>query len=120
MCAGITRQDSDIPHKKKRSKEYLEYQKYIRSKDFDEVKEIVKERDKFCQCCGRTLEEIENSKSLHFNVHHRSYKNLFKGGQEEASDCILLCSVCHKAIHSAKSNLRRFKREKGEPESLQS
>lgn len=101
---------------KQRSKEYLEYQAYIRSKEFDEVRKIVKERDKVCQTCGRTQEEIDNNPKLSFNCHHRTYRNLFKGGETEAADCILLCSCCHRAIHSAKSNLVRFKRNNEPPQ----
>lgn len=99
------------PKSKQRSEAYLKYQSYIRGKQFQEVKEIVKERDKVCQTCGRTQEEIDASPKISFNVHHRTYAHLFEGGETEANDCILLCSVCHRSIHSAKSNLRRFKKD---------
>lgn len=97
-------------NKKQKSDEYKKYQKYIRSKEFDFVRQAVKERDKVCQCCGRTQEEIENDPKLSFNCHHRSYEHLYQSDEEEINDCILLCSVCHRAIHAAKKNLRRFKR----------
>lgn len=117
MCREIARQD--VPHKTKRkqkSEEYLKYQRYIKSDKFDEVKEIVKERDGHkCMMCGRTEEDFKGKK-ITFHVHHRSYSNLFKGGEEEASDCIEVCNVCHKAIHSAVSNYQRFKLKKGESE----
>ena len=110
----ITRSDTSEkavkPKSKQRSEEYLKYQKYIRSKDFAVVKEIVKERDKVCQTCGRTQEEIDASPKLSFNVHHRTYEHLFEGGDVEAADCILLCSCCHRGIHSVKSNFTRFKK----------
>lgn len=98
---------------KQRSEEYLKYKSYIRSKEFKVVKDIVHKRDNdTCQTCGRTKEEIDANPKLSFNVHHRSYTHLFEGGEVEAADCILLCSCCHRGIHSVKSNLRRFKREK--------
>lgn len=96
--------------RKEKSEEYKKYQSYIRSKKFDSVRQAVKERDKVCQCCGRTQEEIDENPKLSFNCHHRSYLHLYQADEEEINDCILLCSVCHRAIHSAKSNLRRFKK----------
>lgn len=100
------------PKSKQRSEEYRKYQKYIRSKEFQKVKDIVKERDKVCQVCGRTEEDIaESNGKISFNCHHRKYDNLFEGGEKEASDCILLCNICHKAIHRTKSNYQRFKRK---------
>ena len=98
------------PKRKEKSEAELKYQRYIRSKAFDKVRQAVKERDKVCQCCGRTQEEIDADPKVSFNVHHRSYQNLFANDEREIADCILLCSVCHRAIHSAKKNLRRFRK----------
>lgn len=107
----VTRSDTSTKtNRKVKSEEYLKYQKYIRSKDFAIVKEIVKERDVVCQTCGRTKEEIDANPKLSFNVHHRTYQHLFVGGEEEAADCILLCSCCHRGIHSVRSNFTRFKK----------
>lgn len=103
---------NDIRKKSKRkekSEEQRKYEKYIRSKEFRKVRDAVRERDKCCQCCGRTPEEVEGTK-ITMTTHHRTYRHLFENGEQEIADCILLCSVCHRAIHAAKSNLRRFKR----------
>lgn len=102
---------TDAPKKKTRkqkSEEYLKYQKYIRSKEFQKVREIVIERDRCCQFCGRTAEELEGTK-LVFSVHHRSYDHLYEGGELEASDCILCDSGCHRYLHMCPSNRQRFK-----------
>lgn len=104
---------NDIPKKPKRkekSEEYHHYQRYIKSKEFDVVRKAVRERDKVCQCCGRTQEEVDADDKVTFSTHHRSYAHLFQADEEEIGDCILLCSVCHRAIHAAKKNLRRFAR----------
>lgn len=105
-----TKKPENKPKRKEKSAEELKYQRYIRSKKFDVVRQAVKERDKVCQCCGRTQEEIDENPKLSFNCHHRTYTHLYQADEEEINDCILLCSVCHRAIHSAKSNLRRFKK----------
>lgn len=96
------------PKKKVRSEEYLKYQRYIRSKDFKEnVRDKVLKRDNYmCQTCGRTKDDISLS------CHHRTYENLFKHDMSEINDCITLCKICHKCIHSAISNFQRFKRNK--------
>ena len=102
---------NEIPKKtkkKEKSEEYRHYQRYIRSKEFDVVRKAVRERDKVCQCCGRTQEEVDADDKVNFSTHHRSYAHLFQADEEEIGDCILLCSVCHRAIHSAKKNLKRF------------
>lgn len=97
------------PKKKERSDEYKKYQSYIRSKDFRKIREAVRKRDKVCQCCGRGEKDIEGTK-ITLTTHHRTYEHLYENGDLETADCILLCSVCHRAIHTAKSNLGRFKR----------
>ncbi len=89
---------------KERNEEYLKYKKYLKSKEFKEVKKIVFERDGGkCMVCGRTRQD-----GVTLNTHHRCYKHLYEGGQIEANDCILCCSICHKAIHSSKKNYTWF------------
>lgn len=98
--------------RKQKSEEYLKYQKHIRSKEFKKVREIVIERDKCCQFCGRTEDELtlSNGKKLSWNVHHlpEGYKHLFDKPEEEAKYCRLFCSACHAAGHRAQSNRTRF------------
>lgn len=103
---------SDTSKKKLQNKPkdpvYALYQKYIKSKEFKELREKVLKRDNYrCKVCGRTLEEIADKK-ITLQAHHSSYQNLGKCNEEEMADIITLCSVCHKSMHSAPSNLRRF------------
>lgn len=94
--------------KKPVSEEYKQYQTYIKSKDFKELRSKVLERDGYtCQFCNRTIEEIEGTK-LTLQVHHKTYENVGKCNEEEMEDCITLCSVCHKNCHQAPSNRHRF------------
>lgn len=96
------------PESEEKKLEKKIYQRYLKSEQFQEVKEIVHKRDNnICQVCGRTIEECSEA-NTQLQVHHRSYEHLGMGGEKEASDCILLCGCCHRSIHSAKRNLRRF------------
>ena len=89
---------------KERDEAYKKYRNYIRSKAFKEVRKIVDERDGGkCMTCGRTR---QNGVTL--STHHRCYEHLYEGGEAEANDCILLCNICHKAIHSSKKNYQWF------------
>ena len=113
MGAKPKKERSDITPKsqpsksKERNEEYIKYRNYIRSKQFREVKKIVWERDNGeCQFCGR-----KQSDGVTLSVHHKCYRNLFKGGEEEAADCILICSREHKALHSMKCNYKWFSRD---------
>lgn len=88
---------------------YKEYQKWLRSKEFKGLRDRMLERDGYaCRCCGRTEEEIADNPKISLQAHHRSYRYLGLGDDRELGDLVTLCSVCHRAVHSAKSNLRRF------------
>ena len=92
---------------KQRNEEYLKYQRYVRSKAFKEVKRAVEERDGHkCMTCDR-----KRSDGVQLCCHHRTYEHLFEGGENEISDCITLCRICHKMIHSARSNYQRFRKK---------
>lgn len=92
------------PKTKQRNERYLKYQRYIRSKQFKEVRSIVFERDNYrCVCCNRGKED-----GAILTCHHRVYRNLFKGGEIEAADCVCLCQYCHKGLHSVKANYNWF------------
>lgn len=96
------------PQNKPSDPVYSVYQKYIKSKEFKELREKMLERDGHrCKFCGRTIEEIADKK-ISLQAHHSTYENLGKCNEEELNDLITCCSVCHKAMHSAPSNLRRF------------
>ena len=88
------------PKSKQRSEDYNKYKRYLKSKEFKEVKKIVYERDGGkCVVCGRGKED-----GVDLTVHHKTYRNLYKGGQIEANDCVLLCRIDHTCTHSAKKN----------------
>lgn len=95
--------------KKNESEEYKLYQKWVKSKGFRALRLILLERDGYkCRCCSRTEEEIADNPKITLQAHHSSYHNVGKGNEEELNDLVCLCSVCHRAVHAAKSNLRRF------------
>lgn len=108
---ATARSDVKVPKKaqnKPKDPNYALYQRWLRSKGFKELKSLAMERDNnSCRCCGRTLEEIEGTK-IALQAHHRKYDNVGKGNEEELEDLTILCSVCHRGLHSAASNLRRF------------
>lgn len=97
---------------KEQSAEYLAYKKHLKSDEFKEVKRIVLERDRFCQFCGRTPDDLVlgNGKKLSMNVHHlpEGYKHLYDTPEVEAQYCRLFCSACHSKAHLSPSNRNRF------------
>ena len=102
----------NTPKRRRYNKLYNHYKEHLKSKAFKEVKKIVIERDKCCQFCGRTEEELtlQNGKKLTWNIHHlpEGYKHLDDTPEEEAKYCRLFCSACHKAAHMALTNKHRF------------
>lgn len=95
---------------KKDNPTYQKYEKWVKSRGFKALRAHLLERENYtCQGCGRTLEEItESGKKITLQAHHRSYRYVGLGDERELSDLTCLCSVCHKGLHSAPSNLRRF------------
>lgn len=104
---SVNRSDTTAPSKRKqKSEQYLEYQRYIRGKYWKEVvRPAVLERDGHrCVCCGRNDEEAN------LTIHHSQYDILYHEMEgDNLKKLVTLCSVCHRAIHSAKSNYQRFK-----------
>ena len=102
-------QPSKTPRKPE-SEDHKAYQRWIKSHKFRELRERMLERDNWrCRFCGRTMEEIADNPKITLQAHHIRYDNCGKGNDEELDDLITACSVCHRSMHSAKSNLSRFK-----------
>lgn len=70
----------------------LNYNDYLRSKEWKLIKEKIILRDKCCRRCG-------NNKEL--QVHHITYKNIFN---ERPSDLFTLCRSCHEEEHERIKN----------------
>jgi uncharacterized Fe-S radical SAM superfamily protein PflX len=72
-----------------KSKFAKSYHKYLKEspKWLDIKLTLYETRGKQCEVCGKT--------GL-IDVHHRTYKNIFK---EEPTDLILLCRGCHQKVH---------------------
>ncbi len=76
------------------------YTKYLRSKQFREVKDLVMKRQGgICPLCG---EPIDNEHPG--TCHHRSYKYAGMGGEKEAENCVYIHLWEHQAIHRHKSS----------------
>lgn len=89
--------------KKEESPEYKAYKKYIRSKEWKEIAQLVLERDHYrCRFCGRTAEEAKLS------VHHSTYENLFNE-KDHLDDLITICQIDHICLHRNRNNWQRFK-----------
>lgn len=98
--------------KKQKSEEYLKYQRYIKSEEFDLVRKKVFERDNYqCQFCNWTPDDynpdVKSSKRT-LTCHHRTYEHLYNE-LEHLEDCITLCHICHHSLHKSPSNFSRFK-----------
>jgi len=68
-----------------------EYQKYLKSKHWKDIKKRYKNSE--CEICWTIYELV---------LHHESYDNLYK---EWPNDLRTLCSNCHKNIHDNSWNL---------------
>ena len=84
------------PSKNKvRSERALIYQRYIRSKQFKEVREIGRERqNNICPICGDEFTEDDMG-----TAHHKNYKWAGYGGEKEADTVVLIHKYEHQMIH---------------------
>ena len=79
------------------------HKKYITSKEFEHVRQAVFARDNYqCVICGRTDNLV---------CHHKCYKHLGEGNQNEIDDCVTLCQLDHVAHHRAKYNYKWYSKE---------
>ena len=63
------------------------HKEYIKTPEFEEVKQAVFERDGHkCVCCQRTDNLV---------CHHTGYRHLGQHNQAEVDDCVTLCVHCH-------------------------
>ena len=89
-----------------------EYEKHLKSNEWRKVKAIVYQRDKCCQFCGRTEDELQlkNGKTLKWNFHHlpEGYLHIYDSPEIEAQYVRMYCSACHHAAHQAPANRNRF------------
>jgi len=81
----------------------MDYEKYLRTVFWKEVKEWVLERDdNKCVICG-----VAKSRSCDLEVHHRSYDlEVLEGKNDEM--LVSLCPRCHKLIEFYSDGRKRF------------
>ena len=83
------------PKNKVRSERALIYRRYIRSKQFKEVREIVRERqNNICPICGDEFTEDDMG-----TAHHKNYRWAGYGGEKEADTVVLIHKYEHQMIH---------------------
>lgn len=103
---SVIRSDtSDKAVKAKLKKERTSaYTRYLRSKQFNEVKEIVlKRQGGICPICGDPIDS-ENPGSCH----HRSYRYAGMGGEIEAQDCVYIHRDEHRELHRSKLSYQKY------------
>ena len=80
------------------------YQRYLRSKQFKEVREIVRERqNNICPICGDEFTEDDMG-----TAHHKNYRWAGYGGEKEADCCVMIHSWEHQAIHRHKKSFALY------------
>ena len=81
-----------------------EYTKYLRSKQFKEVKDIVYARQGgICPICGELI-DAEHPGSCH----HKDYKYAGMGGEIEATHCVYIHCDEHISIHRNKKSYSKY------------
>ena len=104
----MTRSDTSkksAPSKNKLKMErQRQYTKYLRSKQFKEVKDIVYARQGgICPICGEMIDADHPG-----SAHHRSYKYAGMGGEIEAQDVVYIHSEEHISIHRNKKSYSKY------------
>ena len=95
MIRSDTSEKAAPSKNKVRSERALIYQRYIRSKQFKEVREIVRARqNNICPICGDEFTEDDMG-----TAHHKNYKWAGYGGEKEADTVVLIHKYEHQMIH---------------------
>lgn len=90
--------------KKLKNERAREYSKYLRSKKFKEVKDIVYARQGgICPICGDVIDSEHPG-----SCHHRSYRYAGMGGEIEAQDCVFIHRDEHIQIHRSKLSFQKY------------
>lgn len=94
-----------VPSKNKlKEARQREYTKYLRSKQFKMVKDIVYARQGgICPICGEPIDADHPG-----SAHHRSYKYAGMGGEIEAQDVVYIHSEEHISIHRNKKSYSKY------------
>ena len=94
-----------VPSKNKlKTLRQREYTKYLRSKQFKEVKDIVYARQGgICPICGDLIDSEHPG-----SAHHRSYKYAGMGGEIEAQDVVYIHTEEHISIHRNKKSYSKY------------
>lgn len=78
--------------KKKTVRDKQQYHAYLRSQQWIDKRKLALDfYDNNCGMCGS---------KFNLQVHHRSYRNIFK---ERMEDLMLLCESCHHRFHNKKA-----------------
>ena len=95
MIRSDTSEKSQKSNTKLKNERSLIYQRYIRSKQFKEVREIVRARqNNICPICGDEFTEDDMG-----TAHHKNYKWAGYGGEKEADTVVLIHKAEHIMIH---------------------
>jgi 5-methylcytosine-specific restriction endonuclease McrA len=76
-----------------------EYEKYIKSEQWEAKRQERIKIDGCCVMCGRPLDKIRS-----VQVHHISYERL--GAEDVYTDLVTLCGTCHRRLHNYYNRIR--------------
>lgn len=87
-----------------KSERTKEYTRYLRSKQFKLVKEIVfKRQNGLCAICGDPIDNEHPG-----TCHHQNYRYAGMGGEVEAENCIYIHNDEHRELHRSKLSFQRY------------
>lgn len=77
----------------KNSEWWTRYRQYLKSDEWQWVRNECIRRDKKCCSCGKSYEKG-------FEVHHMTYRHVGEGDINELESVCLLCRACHFQAHN--------------------